>query len=112
MKPFRRRVTFDDVDFAHVPFFGRYFSWVSEALNQNGLAYTELLEHRGIGFPIVDARCHYHRPLAIDQEFDVTSRFATSPLGDSSSRSRSTASRTRSASAMGPSGCNSRDYPT
>ena len=31
MKPFRRRVTFDDVDFARVPFFGRYFSWLSEA---------------------------------------------------------------------------------
>ena len=31
MKPFRRRVTFDDVDFAHVPFFGRYFFWLSEA---------------------------------------------------------------------------------
>lgn len=75
MTPFRRRVTFDDVDFARVPFYGRYFSWVSEAeseaLNQNGMGYTELLAHRGIGFPIVDARCHYHRPLLIDQEFDV-----------------------------------------
>jgi YbgC/YbaW family acyl-CoA thioester hydrolase len=75
MKPFRRRVTFDDVDFARVPFYGRYFSWVSEAeseaLNQNGLGYTELVGQRGIGFPIVDAHCHYHRPLAIDQEFDV-----------------------------------------
>jgi hypothetical protein len=33
----------------------------SEALNQNALANTELLEHRPIGFRILDARSHYDR---------------------------------------------------
>jgi len=36
-------------------------------LIQNGLAFSELLEHRAVGFPIVDAYCHCHLLLAIDQ---------------------------------------------
>jgi hypothetical protein len=44
---------------------------VSEAergvLIQNGLAFSELLEHRAVGFAIVDACCHRHQLLGIDQ---------------------------------------------
>ncbi len=69
------RVRFADVDFARVPFYGRYFTWVDRAweqsLNDHGIWYREMVGSRGIGLPIVEAVCRYMRPLTLDDDFAV-----------------------------------------
>ncbi len=74
------RVRFADVDFARVPFYGRYFSWIDRAweqsLNDHGIWYGEMVGRRGIGLPIVEAVCRYLRPLALDDDFAVHLRVA------------------------------------
>ena len=69
------RVRFADVDFARVPFYGRYFTWVDRAweqsLNDHGIWFVEMVGRRGIGLPIVEAFCRYLRPLTLDDDFAV-----------------------------------------
>ena len=69
------RVRFADVDFARVPFYGRYFTWVDRAweqsLNEHGIWFREMVGNRGIGLPIVEATCRYLRPLTLDDDFAV-----------------------------------------
>ena len=76
--PFVRRVRFADVDFARVPFYGRYYGWVDEAweyqLNAHGVWYSDMVGTRGIGLPVVEAHCRYRRPLRLDDEFTVQFR--------------------------------------
>ncbi len=74
------RVRFADVDFARVPFYGRYFTWVDRAweqsLNDHGIWFGEMVGRRGIGLPIVEAVCRYLRPLSLDDDFAVHLRVA------------------------------------
>jgi YbgC/YbaW family acyl-CoA thioester hydrolase len=72
------RVRFADVDFARIPFYGRYFTWVDraweQALNEHGIWFAEMVGKRGIGLPIVEAVSRYRRPLGLDDEFAVDLR--------------------------------------
>jgi len=68
-------IGFADVDFARMPFFADYFSWVERALeawlHANGLYYRELVGARGVGLPIVEAHCRYTAPLGLEDVVEV-----------------------------------------
>ncbi len=74
------RVQFEDVDYARIPFYGRYFSWVDRAweraLDTFGIRFSDLMDGRRVGLPIVEAVCRYRRPLVLGDDFAVLLRVA------------------------------------
>jgi acyl-CoA thioester hydrolase len=72
------RIHFEDVDYARIPFYGRYFSWVDraweQALNAFDLRFPDLMDGRHVGLPIVEAVCRYRRPLSLGDEFALPLR--------------------------------------
>ncbi len=64
----RRRVALGDVDKV-LAFYCRFFSWmddgIAELLHALGHPLSGLL-HAGYGMPVVDTRCRYERPVALD----------------------------------------------
>ena len=64
----RIKVRFDDVDFARIVFYPRLFSYchrVFEDLygNKGGISYSDLLQKRRVGFPVVSAKADFKSPL-------------------------------------------------
>jgi YbgC/YbaW family acyl-CoA thioester hydrolase len=72
----RRRVFFYEVDSAGIVHFSNYFRYMEEAEHALwraagiSIARSEL----GVGFPRVAASFEYHRPLRVEDEFDVRIR--------------------------------------
>jgi YbgC/YbaW family acyl-CoA thioester hydrolase len=77
MPPFRTRipVRFGEVDRAGVvyyPIFLHYFHAAFEAWwAARGLPYPEMIERRRVGFPAVDVRCRYAKPLRYGDEPEI-----------------------------------------
>jgi YbgC/YbaW family acyl-CoA thioester hydrolase len=64
----RLRVRFDEVDFARIVYYPRLFGychWVFEDFfaAEAGMAYSEVLQKRRIGFPVVSAKADFRSPL-------------------------------------------------
>ena len=69
----RRRVLFYEVDSASIVHFSNYFRYMEEAEHamwrEAGLSIVRA--QSGVGFPRVAAGFEYHRPLRLEDEFDV-----------------------------------------
>lgn len=83
------RVAFDDVDYARILYYPRYFHYFHLAfehyLNERFAAeggYVALLDARRIGFPAVHAEADYKRPLTFGDRIVVELR--TTRVGDKS----------------------------
>ena len=64
----RIKVRFDDVDFAGIVFYPRLFSYCHRVFedffgNEGGISYSDLLQKRRIGFPVVSAKADFKSPL-------------------------------------------------
>jgi 4-hydroxybenzoyl-CoA thioesterase len=64
----RVKVRFDDVDFARIVYYPRLFAYchcVFEDFfgNEAGIAYSDMLQKRRIGFPVVSAKADFNAPL-------------------------------------------------
>jgi acyl-CoA thioester hydrolase len=74
----RRRVAFSETDVAglvHFSNFFRYFEDAEHALwREAGLSIHP--EQSPIGWPRVSAACEFHRPLRLEQEFDIAVHIA------------------------------------
>jgi acyl-CoA thioester hydrolase len=74
----RRRVLFYEVDSASIVHFSNYFRYMEEAEHAMwraaGLSIAR--PDREVGFPRVAASFEYHRPLRLEDEFDVRIRIA------------------------------------
>jgi YbgC/YbaW family acyl-CoA thioester hydrolase len=71
----RRRVHFYETDTAGIVHFSNYFRYMEEA--EHALwreAGLTIAKRSGIGFPRVAASFDYHRPLRVEDEFDVRIR--------------------------------------
>ena len=68
-------VDFDDVDYARVVYFGRYYTYAEKAeahmLRQFGLSNKTLCEEYNIGTPIVFSQCHYYQPARLEDQLVV-----------------------------------------
>jgi YbgC/YbaW family acyl-CoA thioester hydrolase len=61
-------VRFPDVDWARVVYFARFFDYSHRTFEdffgaEVGLPYSELLQHRKLGFPIVHTEADFRSPL-------------------------------------------------
>jgi YbgC/YbaW family acyl-CoA thioester hydrolase len=69
----RRRVHFYETDTAGIVHFSTYFKYMEEAEHamwrETGLTISRL--RSGIGFPRVATSFEFHRPLRVEDEFDV-----------------------------------------
>ena len=64
----RRTVRFDEVDFARVVYYPRFFEYCHQAFEdffaaEAGVGYAELLQVRAVAFPSVHATANYLSPL-------------------------------------------------
>jgi 4-hydroxybenzoyl-CoA thioesterase len=64
----RRTVRFDEVDFARVVYYPRFFEYCHQAFEEffaaeAGVPYAELLQARAVAFPTVQATANYVAPL-------------------------------------------------
>ena len=64
----RIKVRFDDVDFAGIVFYPRLFSYCHRVFedffgNEGGISYSDLLQKRRVGFPVVSAKADFKSPL-------------------------------------------------
>lgn len=75
---YRRPVRFEDVDAAHIVFFGRYMNYAHEAMEhlfssvEGG--YAGLITQRQVGFPAVKVEAIYHAPLRYGEVVDIETR--------------------------------------
>lgn len=64
-----------DTDYARVAHYQRFLSWVDDGFqawcNARGISFKEQLD-QGIGWPLVDVRIQYHRPLTLEDEILVS----------------------------------------
>jgi YbgC/YbaW family acyl-CoA thioester hydrolase len=71
----RRRVHFYETDTAGIVHFSNYFRYMEEAEHalwrEVGLT---IAKRSGVGFPRIAASFEYHRPLRVEDEFDVRIR--------------------------------------
>lgn len=77
----RLRVGFGDCDPAGIVYYPRFFHFFHEAMEswfdaRLGLAYAELIQGRGLGFPAVHAEADFKLPCAFGQEIAVELRVA------------------------------------
>lgn len=77
-RSFQDRIRFADVDFARLPFYGRYFYWFhaayEEALREAGLTFSELIVEQKLGTPAVGVTCRYLRPMPVGERFRLDLR--------------------------------------
>jgi len=68
-------VDFDDVDYARVVYFGRYYTYAEKAeaqmLRKFGLSNKVLSEEFNVGTPIVYSQCHYFQPARLEDKLVV-----------------------------------------
>ncbi|OGF09371.1 MAG: hypothetical protein A2W00_14790 [Candidatus Eisenbacteria bacterium RBG_16_71_46] len=87
MHRFRFRVRYADTDQMGFAYYGHFLRWFevgrAEMLRHLGRSYREV-EERGIRLPVVEARCHYHRPARYDDLLAVETGVAA--LGRASVR--------------------------
>jgi acyl-CoA thioester hydrolase len=71
----RRRVHFYETDTAGIVHFSNYFRYMEEAEHalwrEVGLT---IAKRSGVGFPRIAASFEYHRPLRVEDEFDIRIR--------------------------------------
>ncbi|MBI4491891.1 MAG: acyl-CoA thioesterase [Chloroflexi bacterium] len=72
---YRYQVSFSDVDYARVLFFGRYYFIVQQAseslFHQYGIYYRDLLPQHDLRLPIVASFCRYLGPISVEEAVDV-----------------------------------------
>jgi acyl-CoA thioester hydrolase len=68
------RVRYADTDQMGVVYYANYLIWFevgrTELLRTLGWSYREM-EHAGIGLPVIEAFCVYHRPARYDDALDI-----------------------------------------
>ncbi len=71
----RYEIGFDDVDFARVLNYARYYSYVDRAwtawLHQHGVVLRELYTAGRTAMPIVTSHCRYRGPLRLEDVLEV-----------------------------------------
>lgn len=79
------RVYYDDTDSGGVAYYATYLRWFEigrvELLREKGIT-RETLEREGLILPVVDVRCQYKHPAALDDEIEI--RTDIERLGNSS----------------------------
>ena len=72
---YRCFVKWMDTDYARVAHYQRFLSWVDDGFqiwcNGRGISFKEQLD-QGIGWPLVDVRIEYHRPVTLEDEILVS----------------------------------------
>jgi 4-hydroxybenzoyl-CoA thioesterase len=68
----RVTVPFEDVDYARVVYFARFFSYCHRTFeaffpSELGLSYAQVIGERNLGFPIVRAEADFHGPLRLGE---------------------------------------------
>lgn len=76
------RVRYADTDKMGITYYSKYLEWFevgrTEMLRDIGFPYTQL-EKEGIGLPVLEAYCHYHRAAKYDQLLRIVSTVKTLP---------------------------------
>jgi len=76
------RVRYADTDKMGITYYSKYLEWFevgrTEMLREIGFPYTQL-EKEGIGLPVIEAHCRYHRAATYDQLLRVVSAVKTLP---------------------------------
>jgi acyl-CoA thioester hydrolase len=71
------RVRYAETDQMGVVYYANYLIWFevgrTELLRSLGWSYREM-EHEGIGLPVIEASCLYHRPARYDDELEIRTR--------------------------------------
>jgi len=71
------RVRYAETDQMGVVYYANYLVWFevgrTELLRTLGWSYREM-EHAGIGLPVIEATCVYHRPARYDDELEIRTR--------------------------------------
>jgi acyl-CoA thioester hydrolase len=71
------RVRYAETDQMGVVYYANYLIWFevgrTELLRSLGWSYREM-EHEGIGLPVIEASCVYHRPARYDDELEIRTR--------------------------------------
>lgn len=79
---FSYRVPYADTDQMGVVYYANFLVYFersrNEALRAIGVTYREM-EKEGILLPVIEARCHYHRPALYDDLLEITGWFE--PIG-------------------------------
>lgn len=86
---YRSQVRFEDVDYAQVVFYPRFFQYAHNAFEAFfgealGVSYHRVLRERRLGFPTVHAEADFVRPLRFGDGFEIA--METLELGTSSIR--------------------------
>jgi len=73
----RVRVRYAETDQMGVVYYANYLVWFevgrTELLRTLGWSYREM-EHAGIGLPVIEASCAYHRPARYDDELEIRTK--------------------------------------
>ena len=68
------RVRYAETDKMGVVYYANYFVWFevgrADLLRSLGWTYREM-EHAGVGLPVIEAHCAYHRPARYDDEMEI-----------------------------------------
>ena len=71
------RVRYAETDKMGVVYYANYFVWFevgrADLLRSLGWTYREM-EHAGVGLPVIEAHCDYHRPARYDDEMEIRTR--------------------------------------
>jgi acyl-CoA thioester hydrolase len=71
------RVRYAETDQMGVVYYANYLVWFevgrTELLRSLGWSYREM-EHEGIGLPVIEASCLYHRPARYDDELEIRTK--------------------------------------
>ena len=71
------RVRYAETDQMGIVYYANYLVWFevgrTELLRSLGWSYREM-EHEGIGLPVIEASCHYHRPARYDDELEIRTK--------------------------------------
>ncbi|MDZ7344998.1 MAG: acyl-CoA thioesterase [candidate division KSB1 bacterium] len=78
------RVRYADTDKMGITYYGKYLEWFevgrTELLREIGFPYSKM-EAEGIGLPVIEVHCRYHRAALYDQLLRVVSTVASMPRG-------------------------------
>jgi acyl-CoA thioester hydrolase len=68
------RVRYADTDQMGVVYYANYLVWFevgrTELLRDRGWSYREM-ESAGVGLPVIEVACNYHRPSQYDDELEI-----------------------------------------
>ncbi|HEX2311967.1 MAG TPA: thioesterase family protein [Vicinamibacterales bacterium] len=71
------RVRYAETDQMGVVYYANYLVWFevgrTELLRSLGWSYREM-EHEGIGLPVIESSCLYHRPARYDDELEIRTK--------------------------------------